>query len=52
MVAVAVVPGCAEGGAAVVVAAGLADLKIADMMLPKILIVVLLFVSCFLVTGL
>jgi hypothetical protein len=52
MVAVAVVPGCAEGGAAVVVAAGLEDLKIADMMLPKILIVVLLFVSCFLVTGL
>jgi len=46
MVAVAVVPGCPEGGA-VVVAAGLADLKIADMMLPKILIVVLLLCPAF-----
>jgi hypothetical protein len=53
MVAVAVVvPGCPEGGAAVVVAAGLDDLKIADMMLPKILIVVLLFVSCLWASGL
>jgi len=46
MVAVAVVPGCPEGGAPDV-AAGLADLKIADMMLPKILIVVLLLCPAF-----
>jgi hypothetical protein len=52
MVAVAVVPVWPEGGAADV-AVGLADLKIADMMLPKILIVVVLW-SCvpFLVSGL
>jgi len=40
MVAVAVAPGGAEGGAAGLPAG--ADLKIADMMLPKILMVVLL----------
>jgi hypothetical protein len=46
MVAVAVVLDWAEGCAADL-AAGLADLKMADMMLPKILIVVLLLCRAF-----
>jgi len=46
MVAVAVAPGGAEDGAAGL-PAGLEDLKIADMMLPKILILVLLLCLAF-----
>src|SRR5215468_217328 len=42
IVAVPVAPGAAEGRAPGDVAAGLEDLKIADMMLPKMLMVVLL----------